>query len=310
MVEKSKEKTNLALKIVIYIVLGIILCTFLFLAIFGGALYDSLKHPLSKWVPETAEKYIFVEYNDYLIYDSQRVSYNDTIRVKTDSTGGSLNEVLCVNDDVMYYVYKEYDKSANKFVWVLASLNLESEEFKTLYVMRHDKYQEKYIKLSYVSDYKDKCGGMYEDGKIYLKSEKQTISYNINTQETDEHAELPTRRYTWELSIKDKCAYIVDNDKDITRTITLESMAKDNSYAKRLKKVTDFPFFMWSTEYSINEIKCQDDQIYLKLSFLTPKGVLYDVVFKYDLEADKLQFLTYTSSEEISTDFCFAPVFD
>lgn len=301
---KEKGKSRKILGIILIIVTVILLVA----SVIGVITFDSFKRPLSKWKPESDDNNMYVEFQEYLLYDSQRVSYNDTIMEKTAPEGGSLVEVFCVEGDTMYYVYKKRDNNENKFNWVLASWNFNSEEFKILYVMKHDKSSVTYQKLSYVSDGEDICGGMYEGGKIYLKSESEVVAYDIKTQEINEHAELPMRRYIWEFSMEKDRAYVLDTEKGITKTISMETMAKQNSYANQLNELRKEKISAGRSNRIFKSIKCQDGQIYLILSLSNSNCLFYDFVFKYDFETEQILYLTYFKAWDYHNDYHFAPI--
>lgn len=253
----------------------------------------------NEWVPQTADKIVPVLYDSVLCFDECKLDLNNDKKFN-----GVLEEIVCVSGDRVYFVYSTSSSNGSSlYVWHIASVDTFGGEFREHYSSdfvsgSSNLAEDDYCRLSGVSDYENKNGGLYLDNCIYLTDGKKTVSYNIMTNAVNESAKIKDRQYVW----------LIDNHKSITFTdiqsqkkhqVTLQKMAENNEYAKCLLNLSDKS--TWGNVSPVDElfdsVRTIGDDIYIITSVLNFHGEATAVVFKYNFSQDEV---LYTSSSRVS----------
>lgn len=224
---------------VIIIVLGVGIATIVQL----DSKYN-MRHYFDDWRAEVDEEYASV-LNGYC------VSYRDKNVNLYDIIPGYINEVYCIKDNVIYFCYTS--SVSGSATWNIASVGLDGKNLVTLYSC--ESFNKEYKKLSYNCYNDDYYGGLYTDNKIYLKLKDKAIIYDIENDSYNESFDYPNNRYKWTFNNAYSSVTIEDCKQNISKTVTLASMAEQNNYAKKYKNfrrkkygmeaLQTQPFFAW-----------------------------------------------------------------
>lgn len=144
------------------------------------------------------------------------------------------------------------------------------------------------------------CGGLYANGKIYLKGISKTIAYDIQTG-TVQESEIPPSKYVWSIEDRGSRITIENTEQGETKTLTLEEMSKTNAYAQQLSGLSlhdDSRFFV--------KAKVVDDDVYIIGEVLNWWGEAFAVVFKYDFSTNQVFYVSAIKVEDgVSTNYSF-----
>ncbi len=268
----------------------------------------NMRHYFDNWQAEVDEE-IAPVLNDYYVY------YRDKKVDLHDISPGYIREVYCVNDDRIYFCYSTsvLDSGAG-VMWHIASIGLDGENLINHYSCNlFDKSdyltQDRYIRLSYQEYNENYYGGFYDDNKIYLHGIDRTVVYDICNDTACEVNEYPISRYRWNFNETHSEVTIEDCEQNLCKTVTLESMAEKNNYAKKLLELSSRK--IWSGESSTYKIfsmvRTVEDQIYLICEVLNWNGESFAVVFQYDFSLEHVLYVSSTkTSDLVNSRYSFA----
>lgn len=182
-----------------------LICFATLILLFGLGFYlhsrHCFKHFFDDWVSESDQKIIQVLYPDHLYDKNQNFLFDIDEILNVEQGGGFVEEVYCVRNDRIYFCYSTYSSPYEE--WHIASVSLRGEDFQEHFCNTEDSIsQGKYLydKLSYASGEEHLIGGLYHNGKIFLRSQTKCFAYDINTDTVTEVDTLPTLEYTFTVS--------------------------------------------------------------------------------------------------------------
>ena len=271
----------------------------------------NLRHFFDDWESEMAASYIQVMGGRHC-YDKNS---NSMFEMNRDA-----EVVFCVRNDRIYFGYSTRDPEISEVqynLWHIASVNTEGEDFREHYksnlscgVLDSIDFDDMSVyPKEYEPDYTYKgFGGLYdEDGHIYLHGKTKTICYDIDEDETTEVEKLPEQRYSWSITSDNRSVTI--SDGNISRTITLESIAENNSYAKRLLSLSDYKTNTGGSflEFCFDHIKVCGEHIYIINRILNWNGESRAIVFDYDFDTEQVVYvMNYFTCDNVSGHYQFA----
>ena len=217
-----------------------------------------------------------------------------------DCVDGLIEEVYCVRNERIYFFYSTaIPDSYPDRIWHIASIGVNGEKLtdhfadNLFYETNPLGYSYRYKQLCYESPTSENYGGIYSNGKIYLHGKDITVVYDIDNDTVCETEGYPIGKYRW--NIEDhKAITIEDTEQNIFRTVTLESMAEHNDYAKELLNLSTRK--IWSgdspTKQIFAKVKIIDNQIYIVCEVLNWLGESFAVIFRYDISSDEIRYLS------------------
>ncbi len=254
----------------------------------------NMRHYFDDWEPETDEEIIHVLSDTFIYYHLESMNLDDYVN-------GRIEEVYCVKNDRIYFCYSTSDSDTRRnLVWHIASVGINGENLTdhysgNLFKEPHlfgDSYV--YERLSYHSYDENLYGGFYSNDKIYLHGNGGNIVYDIMCGTASEIDEHPIGKYRWRIENHQKIT-IEDTEQNIFRTITLESMAEQNSYAQKLLELSSRKINTGdsSTYKILSKMKVVDDRIYIVCEVLNWNGESFSIVFRYDFSSEKVTYLSF-----------------
>ena len=180
-------------KLMACILLGVML-----LSLVSCGLDKNLESQFDTWASEKNENIHNVWANQFVYLESGKIDLCDYVADKI------FLEVFLEQDGVLYFCYADRVESEYpRQIWNLASLNLATGEERVLFsdelssVEKAEGYE--YSQLAYCSNRDVLYGGLYENGKIFLKGSEKIIAYSITDKTVQEIASLPTGNYSWDI---------------------------------------------------------------------------------------------------------------
>lgn len=205
-----------------------------------------------------------------LVVSDRYVKISDKIiKIEMPNAACTIFDVYCVEKGKIYFAY------GTGGIWNVASTDFSGKKITVYY-----KYENagKYERLSCLSDYDNVMGGLYNNGKIYLKGNEGIIELELNTQQVKFVPKMPDKSYKW---TADNGKFTVNN-----KEIKLDEMAKKNSNAYEIKEIADK-----HNNTFIDEISCIDNNVYIVGTVTNPLGIKYGVLFRYDEENESYKYL-------------------
>lgn len=254
--EKSKGKKKITAFIIVIAVIGGI--------VFGAFSY--VKN-FASYTPEEYDKAAVVVSDRYVVLADK------TIKIESPSAACEIFDVYCIEQGKVFFAY------GTGGIWNVASTDFTGKNITVYY-----KYENagKYERLSCLSDYKDAMGGLYNNGKIYLKGNEGIVELNLASQEVKMVKALPAKSYYW---TNDNGTFRVGKKNDL-KEITIDNMAKKNSSAYEIKEIADK-----KNSKFITEISCINDQVYISGIVENPLGIKYGVLFSYYPDSDSFKYI-------------------
>ncbi len=258
------------------------------------------------WVSETNEEILHIIGDSFA--DGSDAEWEKHI-------DGRIEEIYCVQNDRIYLCYSTAIPDAYPDrTWHIASIGRNGEDFTehyggNLFTNSNPKgYAYEYTRLSITPYDAENYGGFYAYHKIYLHGDKTTVVYDIQNGTLSETDGYPVSPYTWSIN-EHKTIVIQDREQNVTKTLTLESMAEENPYAKDLlaysKKNT------WNgtslTENIFSGMKIVGDRIYVICEMRNWHGESFAVVFRYDFASDSMLYVSHQkTSDRVESIYSFA----
>lgn len=280
----EKGKTNK--KRIITIITAVIVL--LAAAVLGGYYY------LSNYASYTPEEYgkISVAVSDrYVILDNKK------IKLQTPEISANILDVFCVDRGRIYFLYeRQTTNTVNPHTWIIASTDLEGKN-----IVMYYKYFNagEYNRLSLCTDYSQLKGGLYLDGKIYLKADDGIIVFDLQKEAVEEVEKMPECAYDLSSDEKAGTVYISQKKLKEKREISLDTVAAKNGNAAAVKQLGDA---------ALHKIYCVNGEIYITGSVKGKFGQSYGVLFKYDFESDTYKYVNTKWLNSKDEGFLYFPV--
>lgn len=212
----------------------------------------------------------------------------------------SFKEVLCIANEKVYFVYS--DTTVDKREWVLASIDLNTEEINNIYSIANANVS---YELDSKAGYSEK-NGYFKNGIIVLNDFETVIQYDVNNEQVNsyryEEYTFPENVIIGETVDMGTIALYIDGTKEI---FTLSQMAEKNSniekiYEKRNKKTWDGSPQL-SGFFVQNSVQVVDDKTYCVGECLNFAGEAYAVILEYDQTTENWKYVsTFFSGDTIS----------
>lgn len=282
-----------AKKLILFIMIVVILIVITISIVIVNNKYN-MQHYFDDWKPETDVNILHTIGRGYV----EGMDLGKYIN-------GRIEEVYCIKNKRIYFCYSTAvpDSYPNR-EWHIASVGITGEDFTEHYGgnlfsgSNPVGYSYEYLCLSYQSSPNiGQYGGFYADHKIYLHGDRTTVVYDTQNGILSETDRYPVSPYVWSIN-EHKNVVIENREQNITRNLTLESMAEQNLYAKELlnlstKKTWDGTSL---TEDIFSKLKIVDDRIYIVCEVLNWNGESFAVVFLYDFASENV---LYVSSQKV-----------
>lgn len=240
--------------------------------------------------------------NGTLFGDDTQVNIWDVC--KKHNKDFTFKDVLYLSDEQVYFVCS--DTSINDYKWVLASLDIETEEITEHYVF--DKPSGAYL-IDHVAEY-SKRNGYYYDGKIVLTDYVNIIEYDVETSMAQQYDyigyEFP------ELTILGECidsqTIKVYNGKE-SAVFTLKDMANVNNeilklYSMGNKKTWDGTSCL-AGFFSDRSIQTDGENIYAIGNCANFSGESYGIILFYDNQTNQWQYITAVYTGDYAHGHCY-----
>lgn len=268
----------------------------------------NMRHFFDDWEKEVDEEIAPVLHDYYVYYRDKKVNLHDI-------SPGYIREVFCVSDDRIYFCYSTSTPDSEAgIIWNIASIGLNGENLINHYscnLFNKSDYltKDRYIRLSYHDYNENYYGGLYEDNKIYLHGRDRTVVYDICNDTACEVNEYPMSRYRWNFNDTHSEIVIKDCEQDLCKTVTLESMAEKNNYAKKLLELSSRK--IWSgkspTYKVFSMVRTVGDRIYLICEVLNWNGESFSIVFQYDFSSENVLYVySIKTSDLVNSRYSFA----
>lgn len=298
-------KKNIIIILFVLLAVIIIVCTLVVL--------DSkfnMRHYFDNWNNETNDNIISISYSS--VYNN-----NGELLFEIDDDLHSLNIeiVYCVKGERIYFSYATMDPETDlRNIWHIASVSVSGKDFKEHYsgILFDDTIKYPTLKdLSCNTDCAEEYGGLYYDNVIYLHGNARTVAFDLETEITKEIDSLPVSRYMGKIENKQTLT-VIDTENGATHTVTLESMANSNVYAKNLLELSTRK--IWSGESPtfnlFDRMKTVDEQMYITCVIYNWNGDSFAVVFKYDFASDKVYYVSSNKvGGNVSSRYKIAPFY-
>lgn len=264
----------------------------------------NMRHYFDNWTSETDEEIVHV-LNDSFVYgrlDLQRY------------VNGLIKEVYCVRNERIYFCYITDSNSNSTEDWHIASIEINGQNLIDHYSGNlFDKsnslgFSYEYERLAYQTYDANNYGGLYSNNKIYLHGKDKTVVYDIDSNTLNETSDYPISRYICNIN-EHKTITIEDTEQNLSKTITLESMAENNAYSEKLLKLSSRKNWDGTspTKRLFSMVKVVDDQIYIICSVLNWNGEAFAVVFKYDFLSSSTAYVSFQKvGDRVDSNYSFA----
>ena len=265
----------------------------------------NMRRYFNDWEQETDEKIV------HILNDRYVDRYNINLENYVD---GLIEEVYCIRNERIYFCYSTaVQNSYPDRIWHIASIETNGEALTEHFagnLFRESNplgYSYDYECLSCRAFTLETYGGIYSNNKIYLHGKDKTVVYDIDSDTVSETDGYPIGKYLW--NIEDhKAITIEDTEQNTFKTVTLENMAEQNIYAKKLLKLSTKT--IWSgdspTKRFFTNVKIVDNRIYIICEALNWSGESFAVTFRYDFSSDRILFLSSKKvGDRISTNYSF-----
>ena len=255
-----------------------------------------------KWKTEVSESIIHVYNESYLTSE-----FADDKDLQDILESGVVEEVYCVENDRIYFIYSVSNEYP-KVIWNIASVNINFEDLKIHFsedITNAEGSKPSYEKLGYLSEHRNLFGGMYADHKIFLKGNNKIVMYDITSDAVEYVDTYPKMNYAWE--IQNHQSIVFENLHDgTTQTITMETIAQCNAYAKELTELKTIWDGSSATKHFFATVKMQNDELFIVTEVLNWHGSAFAIVFKYDYDTNTVQYVSsYKTSDRVEGNYSF-----
>ena len=290
-----------------------LICLVVLILLSGFGLYlhsqYCLKHFFEDWTSESDQKMLQVSYSDRLYDKNQNFLFDIGEILNVEQGNGFVEEVYCVRNNRIYFCYSTSTHSLQYEEWHIASLSLGGEDFQEHFHNMEDPIRDGkhlYEKLSYAYREDHSIGGLYHNGKIFLRTQTKNFAYDIDTDTVTEVENLPTLKYTFTVS-EDNQQLLIENTKtNENRTVTLQSMAKINAYAEQLLDIHSDDAF----DYFFANAVSVDEEIYI-ICEVVGFAYIFSLMFEYDFANNEVHFVSLLMGGDATIDnYSIVPFFD
>lgn len=246
-----------------------------------------LKHFFEDWKSETNQKMIQVVYPDLLYDKEQNILFDLGEILEVEQKHGFVEDVYCVRNSRIYFCYSTHTNSTLYDEWHIASVSVDGDDFQEHFHNTEDPTKGQYEQLAYADQNERAVGGLYHNGKIFLRGETKIFAYDIDTDTVADAENLPTLEHSFTIS-KDNQQLLIENTKtNERRTVTLQSMAKTNAYVNQLLRLHSGE----ALDYFFADAVSIDGEIYIICSVV---GFFrtFSLTFQYDFANDEVKFVS------------------
>ena len=278
---------------------------FLVILVITGSVLNSkisLKHFFDDWKPQSDVQVLTV-------VDDTALHYGNTVS-HLDLSQGIVEEIYCVKNNRVYFCYSTaLSESDSHREWHIGSTTLTGDDFRD-HRLSLPSSGSTYVKFSYDYQAYGNYGGLYQDGKIFLRGKDKTLAYDIDADAITTIDTLPSQKYR--AVIENPYTIVLEDSRSLhKRTITLDKIAKENEYANEILKLK--PKKRWDgLSYLSNffaNVKIVDGDIYLICEIFNGYGKSFTVLFQYDFHSDRVYYLSSSSCDR-AHHCMFAPIYE
>lgn len=289
----KKSKIILFVSVSLIVVLAILVATVVVLD-----MKLNIGRHISGWTPESDEEVLNVRWNTEVDFKDHTLNLYE----KYEYNGFKIRpmEIFCINAERIWFVFSSGIKSTDGLgsLWHIASIKLDGSDFVVNYtcnlfdISDYNGSKDGYSRLAYKNDDDNLCGGIYINGKIYLRGRDHSVEYDIATNTGREMEEFPKARYKAIFSEDFKQITISDCEQNIAKTISLESMASENEYAKKIVDVVSGKTGVWVDSGNFSVVKITGDRIIIIYSIMNAWGHSISAVFDYNFSSEEVRFMS------------------
>lgn len=300
-------------KKVLFIIIPIVIVAILVTGLVLFIKSKDLTPFFDEWETESDFAFKTVTYTDWVEYNTERFSLEEAMHLD-----GLTREVFCYENGRFYFSYKKgfYDA-----IWYIASCKEDGSDLQVHYTAPESTTYT-YYPLALCSsekrcksmhpDLESPYGGLYRDHTIYLKHPTGVIAYSITENTVSAVDSIPESPYSF--TIDDHAVInVFDQNGALFKTLTLDSIAEKNEYAKKLLAFSDEPLMdkeMTMLDTLFSDIKEINGHYFILCEVRDYFGYAYAIVFEYDPIQDSVEYVSYYKTEDAAGSLELVPWVD
>jgi len=274
----------------------------------------SLRHYFEDWKSESDDQFASVLYGTSLQYPGTHQYEKIFQDVKLDFWA---EMIYSIENGRVYFFGSEDDTDQKLSSWKIASMKTDKTDVKIHYEVKVPSVFKYYdlsnTDLDYIQfgAHPEKYGGLYDDHKIYLKTDSGICVYDIINDSIAPIDALPQSEYAID-TFRTSCV-VITKDNEPSRTITLESMAKTNAYVNQLLEFNNNRTLNGKTflEDIFSYARVLNGEIYLVCRVYNLYEAPYVIVFRYEYDTDSVYYVTSAESgEHVEVFYAFIPIYE
>ena len=283
-------------KKVLFIIIPIVIVAILVTSLVLFIKSKDLSPFFDEWKTESDFAFKTVKSRDWVEYDSELICLDEAL-----NSAGTIFEVFCYENGRVYFFYKKGGSEVN---WCIASCKEDGSDLQVHYAAPENTLYTYYPLSRYSSEPRCQAthpslespyGGLYRDHTIYLRHSAGIIAYSIAENTVSSVDAIPESSYSF--TIDDYAVInVFDKNGTLSKTLTLESIAEKNAYAKKLLTLSDEPMLDKDAamlDELFIDVKEINGRYFMLCEVRDYFGNAYAVVFEYDPLSDGAEYVTY-----------------